>query len=212
MMIKNWSSVYSVITSKKLTLTIIIRLNIFMTERKHLSEQEVHSLISSLPDSINHIRNQCLIAVCFSHGLRASELTGLMLSDINMDEKTIHIARLKNGLSTNQPLQSLEYELLTPWLEQRNTSVHYAEPWLFLSRKGGRLSRQQIFRIIRDSGLSAHLNIAAHPHMLRHACGYALADRGTDTRLIQDYLGHRNIQHTVLYTASNVARFRSIKL
>ncbi|MGJ7224187.1 hypothetical protein ABM048_07195 [Morganella morganii] len=51
-----------------------------MKERKHLSEQEVHSLISSLPDSINHIRNQCLIAVCFSHGLRASELTGLMLS------------------------------------------------------------------------------------------------------------------------------------
>ncbi len=113
-----------------------------MKERKHLSEQEVHSLISSLPDSINHIRNQCLIAVCFSHGLRASELTGLMLSDVNMDEKTIHITRLKNGLSTNQPLQSLEYQLLIQWLEQRNTSVHYAEPWLFLSRKGGRLSRQ----------------------------------------------------------------------
>lgn len=183
-----------------------------MKERKHLSEQEVHSLIASLPDSINHIRNQCLIAVCFSHGLRASELTGLMPSDVNIDEKTIHITRLKNGLSTNQPLQSLEYQLLIQWLEQRNASVHYAEPWLFLSRKGGRLSRQQIFRIIRDSGLSADLNIAAHPHMLRHACGYALADRGTDTRLIQDYLGHRNIQHTVLYTASNVARFRSIKL
>lgn len=191
---------------------IITILNIFMKERKHLSEQEVHSLISSLPDSINHIRNQCLIAVCFSHGLRASELTGLILSDINMDEKIIHINRLKNGLSTNQPLQSFEYQLLAHWLEQRNTSVHYTEPWLFLSRKGGRLSRQQIFRIIRDSGLSADLNIAAHPHMLRHACGYALADRGTDTRLIQDYLGHRNIQHTVLYTASNVARFRSIKL
>ena len=129
-----------------------------------------------------------------------------------MDEKTIHIKRLKNGLSTNQPLQDVEYNLLAQWLEQRKSLCNHAEPWVFLSRKGGRLSRQQIFRIIRDSGLSAHLNIAAHPHMLRHACGYALADRGTDTRLIQDYLGHRNIQHTVIYTASNVARFRSIKL
>lgn len=181
-MMKNRPSFYSVITSEKeLNLTIITRLNIPTKERKHLSEQEVHSLISSLPDSINHLRNQCLIAVCFSHGLRASELTGLMLSDININEKTIHITRLKNGLSTNQPLQSPEYKLLTQWLEQRNTSEHHAEPWLFLSRKGGRLSRQQIFRIIRDSGLSADLNIAAHPHMLRHACGYALADRGTDT-------------------------------
>lgn len=134
---KNRPSFYSVITSEKeLNLTIITRLNIPMKERKHLSEQEVHSLISSLPDSINHIRNQCLIAVCFSHGLRASELTGLMLSDININEKTIHITRLKNGLSTNQPLQSLEYKLLTQWLAQRNSSVHYAEPWLFLFPQG----------------------------------------------------------------------------
>ncbi len=183
-----------------------------MQERKHLSEQEVRSIILSLPESINHLRNQCLISVCFCHGLRASELTNLVISDINTDEKTIHIKRLKNGLSTNQPLQYIEYNLLTQWLEQRKSLCNHAEPWVFLSRKGGRLSRQQIFRIIRDSGLSAHLNIAAHPHMLRHACGYALADRGTDTRLIQDYLGHRNIQHTVIYTASNVARFRSIKL
>lgn len=73
-----------------------------MQERKHLSEQEVHSIILSLPDSINHLRNQCMIAVCFCHGLRASELTSLVLSDINMDEKTIHIKRLKNGLSTKE--------------------------------------------------------------------------------------------------------------
>jgi len=57
-----------------------------------------------------------------------------------------------------------------------------------------------------DAGLPLH----AHPHMLRHACGYALADQGADTRLIQDYLGHRNIQHTVRYTASNPARFQRL--
>ncbi|MCM4604482.1 tyrosine-type recombinase/integrase, partial [Escherichia coli] len=51
---------------------------------------------------------------------------------------------------------------------------------------------------------------AVHPHMLRHACGFALADNGVDTRLLQDYLGHRNIQHTVRYTASNAARFKGV--
>ena len=49
-----------------------------------------------------------------------------------------------------------------------------------------------------------------HPHMLRHACGFALADQGADTRLIQDFLGHRNIQHTVMYTATNPARFERL--
>ncbi|MFZ5179114.1 tyrosine-type recombinase/integrase, partial [Enterobacter kobei] len=56
----------------------------------------------------------------------------------------------------------------------------------------------------------AGLSLCSHPHMLRHACGFALADRGVDTRLIQDYLGHRNIRHTVRYTASNAERFEGV--
>ena len=58
-----------------------------------------------------------------------------------------------------------------------------------------------------EAGKLTGLPVDAHPHMLRHACGFALGDQGTDTRLIQDYLGHRNIQHTVQYTATNPARF-----
>lgn len=64
--------------------------------------------------------------------------------------------------------------------------------------------------LIRRYGEIAGLDLAAHPHMLRHACGFALADQGADTRLIQDYLGHRNIQHTVRYTATNPARFERL--
>jgi type 1 fimbriae regulatory protein FimB len=64
--------------------------------------------------------------------------------------------------------------------------------------------------MIRDYGRDAGLAVASNPHMLRHACGYALADQGADTRLIQDYLGHRNIQHTVRYTATNPARFERL--
>ncbi|VTM89882.1 Tyrosine recombinase XerD [Raoultella ornithinolytica] len=72
------------------------------------------------------------------------------------------------------------------------------------------LSRQQAYRIIRSAGEEAGTATHTHPHMLRHACGYELAERGTDTRLIQDYLGHRNIRHTVRYTASNAARFAGL--
>ena len=63
---------------------------------------------------------------------------------------------------------------------------------------------------MRKYGEKARLPVAVHPHTLRHACGIALADQGADTRLIQDYLGHRNIQHTVRYTATNPARFEKL--
>ena len=80
----------------------------------------------------------------------------------------------------------------------------------FLSERRSPLSRKTAWLRIRDYGRLAALPIEAHPHMLRHACGFALADHGADIRLIQDYLGHRNIQHTVRYTATNPARFERL--
>jgi type 1 fimbriae regulatory protein FimB len=179
--------------------------------RKHLHEKEIWSLVDYSTSDINALRDRCLITLCYIHGFRVSELNSLILSDVNIAEKKLNITRLKNGLSTLHPLQDHECQLISEWLRYRATWAYHDAPWFFLSRKGGRLSRQQIYRIIRASGQSAQLDIRAHPHMLRHACGYALAERGIDTRMIQDYLGHRNIQHTVLYTASNAERFRAIK-
>ncbi|MBC9892638.1 tyrosine-type recombinase/integrase, partial [Salmonella enterica subsp. enterica serovar Panama] len=103
------------------------------------------------------------------------------------------------------------YNVLKSWLRARKYLEKGADgDWLFLSLRRHPLSRQQFFYILREAGRLAELTIAPHPHMLRHACGYALADKGIDTRLIQDYLGHRNIQHTVRYTASNAGRFHGI--
>ena len=81
---------------------------------------------------------------------------------------------------------------------------------LFVSERRLLLSRKTAWLLIRRTGEAAGLALPAHPHMLRHACGFALADQGADTRLIQDYLGHRNIQHTVKYTATNPARFERL--
>ncbi|HDV9337557.1 TPA: tyrosine-type DNA invertase IpuB, partial [Escherichia coli] len=82
------------------------------------------------------------------------------------------------------------------------------EDSLFLSCQGNKISRQYVYKMCKK--YSHNMNINIHPHMLRHGCGYALANQGLDTRLIQDYLGHRNIHHTVLYTASNAARFKRV--
>ena len=156
------------------------------------------------------VRDRCLVRLCFIHGFRVSELCGLLLSDIDMEGHSIYIRRLKSGLSTIHPLAETEIMLLVEWLEERKHWRNADSPFLFLSQKGGRLSRGHVHQLFKNLGQSAALAIAVHPHMLRHACGYALADLGADTRLIQDYLGHRNINNTVIYTAANHKRFRNV--
>ena len=168
--------------------------------RKYLTQDEVYRLMDAAQSMSFPERNRCLIMMAFIHGFRASELLDLRLSDIDASGKQLNIRRIKNGFSTTHPL-----------LKQRKLIENGVEgDWLFLSRKRRPISRQHFFSIIREAGKRAGLAVKAHPHMLRHACGFALADNGVDTRLLQDYLGHRNIQHTVRYTASNAARFKGV--
>ncbi|CAI1211292.1 tyrosine-type recombinase/integrase [Serratia proteamaculans] len=178
-----------------------------MTKRKYLTWEEIHHLLHTISHTTVPLRDYCMVYMTFLHGLRVSELTGLTLEDYDPLSKKLHIRRLKGGLSTTHPLLPDENHLLSQWLEERHQLPGHHLPWLFLSRQGNRLSRQRLYTLIRHYGITARLPITVHPHMLRHACGYALAERGNDTRLIQDYLGHRNIRHTVLYTASNAERF-----
>lgn len=178
-----------------------------MTTRKYLTFDEIERMLEAALKGSDPERDYCLIWMCFIHGCRVSEINSWCLSDINLSSRSIYIRRLKNGLSTIHPLFEIEHQALTRWLNVRARHRYADQEWVFLSRKGNRLSRQQIYTIVRDCSERAGLGFSAHPHMLRHSCGYALADRGMDTRLIQDYLGHKNIQHTVLYTASNAQRF-----
>ena len=82
-------------------------------------------------------------------------------------------------------------------------------PWLFLSERRSKLTRQAVSYLLLEIGRRAGLG-RVHPHMLRHACGYALADKRTDFRLMQDFLGHRNPRHTAHYTRTSPARFNKI--
>lgn len=183
-----------------------------MKRRKFLSQVEIENLIAATAIGKNNCRDKCMLLMCFIHGLRVSELINLRINDIELQTNRMQVCRLKNGFSVQHPLQPREIEAIHEWLKVRSQYLDADTEWLFLSRHGGQLSRQQLYRLIRKYGETGGINIKVHPHMLRHACGYALADKGLDTRLIQDYLGHRNIQNTVIYTASNVERFRAVNI
>ncbi|WP_058911255.1 tyrosine-type DNA invertase [Entomohabitans teleogrylli] len=181
-----------------------------MHKRKHLTHHEVEQILGVADQGIHFERDYCLIQMCFLHGLRVSELCGLRLSDIDLGSQSLYVRRLKNSLSTQHPLFDQELPALLRWLQARKRWREADSDWLFLSQKGGPLSRYQVRLLLKRYGELAGVSIAAHPHMLRHGCGYALANLGRDTRLIQDYLGHRNIRNTVIYTATNTRRFQEV--
>lgn len=177
--------------------------------RKHLTELEVKSLIQATKGSRNESRDRCLLILTFRHGLRISEACGLVLSQVDTESRQFHVSRLKNGLSTTQPLRVDEIRAIKAWLADRAKMKPKTDAF-FISERRSPLSRKTAWCAIRKYGEIAGLSLPAHPHMLRHACGFALADQGADTRLIQDYLGHKSIQNTVIYTATNPARFEKL--
>lgn len=180
-----------------------------MNDRRHLSQSEVERLLKATQGARHERRDRCLLLLMFRHGLRVSELCGLRLSQVDLEERVLHVARLKRGLSTTHPLRGDEIRALRRWLAVR-AKMKVEGDALFLSERRTPLNRRTVWHLVRRYGELAGLSLSAHPHMLRHACGYELANQGADTRLIQDYLGHRNIQHTVQYTAANPARFEKL--
>ena len=180
-----------------------------MNDRRHLVSAEVEKLLAAVKGTRNAVRDRCLLLLLFRHGLRVSEACGLRLSQVDTESRVLHVARLKKGLSTTQPLRGDELRAIKAWLGVR-TKMKPKTDAFFISERRKALSRKTVWLAIRTYGKLAGLPVEAYPHMLRHACGFALADQGADTRLIQDYLGHRNIQHTVRYTATNPARFERL--
>jgi len=179
--------------------------------RKHLTRLEVEKLIDAAKGGRNGTRDRCLLLLMFRHGLRVSEACRLTLDQVDTESRVLHMRRLKGGLSTTQPLRGDELRAIGAWLKDRaRRKAPAGVKAFFLSERRKPLHRSTVNLLLRTYSEAAALPLLAHPHMLRHACGFALADQGADTRLIQDYLGHRNIQHTVQYTATNPARFEKL--
>lgn len=179
-------------------------------KRRYITHAEWRTVLESVSGK-HQERDRCMIYMMYTHGLRVSEATQLKLSHLDMTSGYIYINRLKNGYSVSHPVPVDEMKILQQWLSKRKEYPgNQNSDYLFISEDGKCLSRQRVYNIIKKYGQLSGIDNHLHPHKFRHGCGFALAEKGVDTRLIQDYLGHRNIQHTVHYTQSNPARFRRI--
>jgi integrase len=148
-----------------------------------------------------------MILIAYRHGLRASEATGLRLSDLDLGRGTIYCRRAKGSRPGVHPMKRDEVAVLERLLRQRRPRQ---SDYVFPSERAERLSRSGFWRVVAQAGEQAGLPVRAYAHLLRHACGYYLANKGCDLRLIQDYLGHKQIQNTVRYTALNPSRFAGL--
>jgi type 1 fimbriae regulatory protein FimE len=150
-------------------------------------------------------RDSTLLLLAYRHGLRVSEVVELQWSQVDLQTATLHVHRVKNGRPAAHPLTGDELRAL-----RKLRSHAPREAYIFLTERGGPLTTSTVRKLTARAGQVAGLPFPVHPHMLRHATGFYLANRGADTRLIQDYLGHRNIQHTVRYTALVPSRFKGL--
>jgi integrase len=179
--------------------------NAELRTREHLTEAEVERLIAAAKRNRWGHRDATMILVAYRHGLRVSELVDLRWEQVDFRTGNLHVRRVKQGTPSTHPILGDELRALRRLQRDQEPKSSF----VFTSERGAPFSTAGFARIVERAGTEAKLSFKAHPHMLRHACGYALANRGHDTRALQAYLGHRNIQHTVRYTELTPTRFRN---
>lgn len=177
--------------------------NADLRTREHLTENEVEKLIEAAKGNRQGARDGLMVLMAYRHGLRAAEIVDMRWEQVNFDRGELHVRRVKNGTPSTHPLTGRELRALRQHQRQSPRS-----PFVFVSERGAPFTAPGFSRMIERAGAVANLAIKAHAHMLRHACGYKLASDGVDTRSLQAYLGHRNIQNTVRYAALAPDRFK----
>ena len=173
--------------------------------RDYLRPDEVDAMVQAARQSGRHrVRDAAIILMMFRHGLRTAELVALRWQQVDLKTGYLDVHRVKRGHDAKHPLRGPQLRLL-----RELQRLYPDSPYVFVSERKAPLSPRSIREIVARLGKLAGLPFVPHPHQLRHACGYYLASHGHDTRAIQDYLGHRNIQHTVRYTAMAPHRFET---
>jgi integrase len=180
------------------------RPNAELRRREYLTDAEVAKLMKAAGSNRWGHRDGTMIFVAYRHGLRASELVDLRWDQIDFNHATLAVRRVKRGTPSTHPIRGDELRALRKLQREQEPR----SPFVFTSERGSPFTTAGFARMIERAGAEAKLSFKPHPHMLRHACGFALANKGVDTRSLQSYLGHRNIQHTVRYTELAPDRFK----
>jgi integrase len=181
------------------------RKNVETRSREYLTADEIKQLLKAAKASGRYgQRDRTMVMLMYRHGLRVSEAVSLRWDQVDLEGGLLAVTRAKNGVPSTHPLRGPELrelrELRREWPDS---------PYLFCSERGGPMTTSNVRKLIARLGQAAKLPFPVHPHQLRHALGYMLANDGHDTRAIQHYLGHKNIRHTVRYTELAPDRFKS---
>jgi integrase len=184
--------------------TPLRRPNAALRPREHLTESEVERLIAAAKRNRHGQRDALMILTAYRHGLRAAESVDLQWSQVDFRSASLHVRRVKRGTASTHPIVADEMRALRRLQREQEPS----SPFVFTSERGAPFTPGGFAKLVERLGVAAKLPFGVHPHMLRHACGFALANKGHDTRSLQAYLGHRNIQHTVRYTELSPTRFK----
>ena len=172
--------------------------------REYLTTDEVERLMKAAGKNRHGHRDSLMILVAYRHGLRVSELIDLRWDQIDWSKGNLHVRRLKGGIDSVHPVMGDELRGLRKL--QREQEPRSA--FIFTSERGSPFTRSGFAKLIERAGEAAKLGFKTHPHSLRHACGFALANRGHDTRSLQVYLGHVDIKHTARYSELTPTRFK----
>ncbi len=189
---------------------------------KALTEAEVEALLDAVPgDGPRPRRDRAILETLYAGGLRISELVGLDLGDVDLYDGQVRVlgkgnkervvplgrtarAALGDYLTTGRP------ELERPARLRARTGSRLSEPGMFLNARGGRLTRQGAWLIVRAAGDRAGLGDRLFPHVLRHSCATHMLDHGADIRVVQELLGHASLSTTQVYTKVSPERLRAV--
>ena len=181
------------------------RRNSEVRPREYLTPVEVETLRKTAKQRGRYgNRDSTMILLAYRHGLRVSELVALRWDQIDFAQGRLHVNRAKNGLASVHPLGGEEIRALRRVKREAGGARH-----VFLTERGGPMTPAGFRKTLARIGEASGLSFPIHPHMLRHAAGYKLANQGVDTRSLQHYLGHKNLQHTTRYTELAADRFKN---